>query len=212
MQVKGKGDLADRLLYEGATQRADDQMFWKGSDIGRYWIEPSTERFCRPDVRLRSNEVVHLSSKVYNTVPKILLRQTADTPIAALDERGVWFGRSIIAITKVTGQYDLEYLLGILNSAHIRQVYEKLVHERGRVFAQVKLSKLKQLPIRTIDFSDENERKSHDRMVDLVKQVTSLVQRHKAARSEHERLVTKRQIDLTESQIDDLVQSLYGLA
>ena len=77
----------------------------------------------------------------------------------AMDHRGIWFGRSVIAIVKEAGSYKLEYLLGLLNSKFLRHFYQDLVHESGRVFAQVKLSKLNELPIRLIDFSsnkDEN--------------------------------------------------------
>jgi type I restriction-modification system DNA methylase subunit len=120
MRAKGNSDLADRLLYEGKQQRVQDQMFWKGSDIGTYWVSKNTQRFCRPDVKTRSNEVVHMNRGVYKTVPKILLRQTADTIVAAMDYRGIWFGRSIIAIVKESGNYRLEYLLGLLNSRFLR--------------------------------------------------------------------------------------------
>ena len=97
MQEKGKSDLADRLLYEGKRQRDEDKMFWKGADIDRYRIAEATDRFCRPYYRqfIRDNEVVHLGQGVYDTTPKILLRQTADRIIATTDYRGVWFGRSI---------------------------------------------------------------------------------------------------------------------
>jgi len=62
MQTKGKSDLSDRLLYEGARQKVRDQMYWKGADINRYWIASSTERYCRPNYNefIRTSEVVRL--------------------------------------------------------------------------------------------------------------------------------------------------------
>lgn len=211
MRAKGNSDLADRLLYEGKQQRSRDRMFWKGSDIGTYWISKSTQRFCRTDVKTRSNEVVHLNQDVYGTVPKILLRQTADTIIAAMDHRGLWFGRSIIAIVKESGNYKLEYLLGLLNSRFLRHVYEELVHESGRVFAQVKLSKLNQLPIRLIDFSDSKDKKFHEKIAELVEQASALIEEQSRARTEHERVALKRQVEATLHQIDGVVYQLYGL-
>ena len=44
MQEKGKSDLSDRLLYDGSREKPEDMMYWKGSDIDRYWIAPKTSR------------------------------------------------------------------------------------------------------------------------------------------------------------------------
>ena len=62
----------------------------------------------------------------------------------------VWFGRSIQAgLIKPEYQNTIsyEYLCGILNSKYISDIYEQNVKEGGRVFPQVKLEKLKPLPI-----------------------------------------------------------------
>jgi len=187
------------------------RMFWKGSDFGTYWISKDTQRFCRPDVKTRANEVVHLNEAIYKVVPKILLRQTADTIIAAIDYRGIWFGRSVIAVVKEAGSYKLEYLLGLLNSKFLRHFYQDLVHESGRVFAQVKLSKLNELPIRLIDFASNKDKELHDKIVDLVGRVTALVEERLGARTEHESMVLKRQIEATLKQVDAVVYQLYGL-
>ncbi|MEW5718982.1 MAG: N-6 DNA methylase, partial [Chloroflexota bacterium] len=168
MQEKGKSDFAERLLYEGKRQKTQDKMYWKGSDIDRYWIAEKTERYCRPNYEnfTRANEVVHLSTKVYKVAPKILFRQTADHIIATIDYRGVWFGRSIIAILPARqSDYRLEYFLALLNSRYFDWLYRNLVRETGRVFAQVKLSKIKQLPIRRINFADAAEKQQHDAIV-----------------------------------------------
>jgi len=214
MQEKGRSDLSKRLLYEGSRQSPNDMMYWKGSDIDRYWITGSTKRFCRTKYRdfIRRNEVVRLNREVYEKVPKILIRQTADHIIATIDTRGVWFGRSIIAVVSVTQtSYSLKYFLGVFNSKYFKWIYTRHVHEQGRVFAQVKLSKLKQLPIRTIDFSNSADKARHDGMVDHVESVLKLHKDLQAAKTDHEKSLIQRQIDATDKQIDQLVYELYGL-
>ncbi len=47
----------------------------------------------------------------------------------------------------LTDKISYEYLCGLLNSNYIRNIYEQNVKEGGRVFPQVKLEKLKPLPI-----------------------------------------------------------------
>jgi len=214
MQEKGRSDLSKRLLYEGSRQSPNDMMYWKGSDIDRYWIAASTKRFCRTNYKnfIRRNEVVRLNREVYEKVPKILIRQTADHIIAAIDARGVWFGRSIIAVVpEAQTGYRLEYFLGVFNSKYFKWIYTRRVHEQGRVFAQVKLSKLKQLPTRTIDFSNSADKARHDGMVDHVESMLKLHKDLQAAKTDHEKLFLQRQIDATDKQIDQLVYELYGL-
>ena len=214
MQEKGKSDLSKRLLYEGKQENKEHEMFWKGTDISRYYIKPSTNRFCRPDYHtfVRPNEVVRLNKEVYNTVPKIIFRQTADRIIATIDSKGIWFGRSIIAILlDPQSEYSIEYFLGLLNSGYFRFLYHQISHESGRVFAQVKLSKIKQLPIRTLDFSHPEDKARHDRMVSLVQTMLKLNKQLAKAKTSHEKTALKRQIDATDRQIDNLVYKLYDL-
>ncbi|HEY4688806.1 MAG TPA: hypothetical protein VIK33_05805, partial [Anaerolineae bacterium] len=75
----------------------------------------------------------------------------------------------------------------------------------------VKLSKLKQLPIRPINFSELADKARHDKMVSLVQQMLELHKRLAGA-SAAEREVLQRQIDATDQQIDRLVYNLYGLS
>jgi len=215
MQDKGKSDLADRLLYEGRRQKERDQMYWKGSDIGRYWIEESTSRFCRTNYKdfIRSNEVVILNKEVYETSPKILFRQTADRILATIDYKGVWFGRSIIAILpRPLSSHKLEYFLGILNSTYFEFLYNSLAQEEGRVFAQVKLAKVKQLPIRIIDFSNTTDKTRHDKMVQLVGSMLSLHKKLSSAKTPYDKSRLESEIKATDNQIDKLVYELYGLS
>jgi hypothetical protein len=76
----------------------------------------------------------------------------------------------------------------------------------------VKLSKLKQLPIRRISFSDPADKAMHDEMVRLVERMLALRKSLRAAKTEADRAVFQRQIDATDREIDKLVYRLYGLS
>ena len=149
MKVKGNSDLSARLLYEGNQKSKADQMYWKGADINRFYLKPKTSRWCRPNFKdfILQGEVVCLNKKVFSTIPKILVRQTADRIIACLDEKGVWFGRSIIAMLPKEGltENEILFLLAALNSNVVSDVYRRDSGEAGRVFAQVKKSKIERL-------------------------------------------------------------------
>jgi hypothetical protein len=150
---KGNSDLSKRLLYEGEREKENHIEYWKGIDINSFYIAPATNRFVRPNIRLRENERVILNSDYFRIKPKLIWRQTASIPIAAIDRIGIWFGRSIqagIVKPEYIKMISYEYLCCLLNSKFIRNIYEKSVQEGGRVFPQVKLEKLKSLPIRLI--------------------------------------------------------------
>lgn len=213
MREKGKSDLAQRLLYDGIQQKSRDKMYWRGADIDRYWAAETTEHFCRPNYKdfIRENEVVHLSPGIYEIVPKILLRQTADRLIATIDNRGVWFARSILSIIPKGSLYEAEYFLGLLNSRYYRYLYQNLVQESGRAFAQVKLSKIKQLPVRLIDFNNLSEKKAHDDIVIAVKEIMALRKQYTWNANPQQQQAFQRQINATDQQIDQLVYKLYSL-
>lgn len=198
LKEKGKSDLSTRLLYEGNREKTSDVEFWKGCDINAYSIEKHTNRFCRLNIKLKPGERVILNKDYFAVTPKIIWRQTAQYPIATIDSKGIWFGRSIqagIIKEEWKNKISYQYLCALLNSKYMRSVYEKNVKESGRVFPQVKLEKLKPLPIIVPDNRQQQE------FTNLVDIIISTKQLNPQADTS----------DL-ESQIDDLVYKLYDLS
>jgi len=98
-----------------------------------------------------------------------------------------------------------------LNSRYLSYLYRGLAGETGRVFAQVKFAKLKQLPIRTIDFANSDDRLRHDKLVGFVERMLELHRRLGEVKVTSERARIEREIGATDEQIDGLVYELYGL-
>jgi 23S rRNA G2445 N2-methylase RlmL len=198
LSEKGKSDLGQRLLYEGNRETPADMEFWKGEDIGKYYIAKKTDRFVRIGTtsRLQSNERVILNRKVFESTPKLIWRQTAPSLIVTIDERGIWFGRSIQAgIIKYTKRYlDYRYICGVLNSAYLRFKYNRLVQEEGRVFPQVKWAKIRGLAIPDVQPEQQQP------IIDLVDRVLA------AKRDD-----PKADTTAWEQEIDGLVYQLYDL-
>ena len=195
LHQKGKSDLSTRLLYEGEKEKTTDIEFWKGCDIDSFFIKKHTNRFCRPDIKLRAGEHVTLNSEYFSIIPKLMWRQTAQYPIVTIDNEGHWFGRSIqagIIKEEYSKTITYEYLCALLNSKYLRYLYEQNVKETGRVFPQVKLEKLKPLPIVVPTPSQQTP------IIRLVEEILCL----KASGAD-----TTAQ----EREIDRLVYQLYGL-
>ena len=215
LQEKGKSDLSDRLFYNGKILDRGDKNYLKGEDISRYKLTPSFERFIRPYYKefIKNNEVVHLDIETYDTKPKIIWRQTASYIIATIDIIGYWFGRSIqtgIIKNKYKNKIDIHYLLALLNSKYLNYLYTQNVRETGRVFPQVKLGKVKILPIK---LGLKGQRKILSdlakTMLKLNEQLLSL-QNDDIKHPEEEKKIYN-QLEKTDREINQKVYELYSL-
>ncbi|MEA2098013.1 MAG: N-6 DNA methylase, partial [Patescibacteria group bacterium] len=200
---KGKSDLGKRLLYEGEKENTEDMKYWKGTDIDEYYIKPLTRRFVRMSTirNLKNNERVILNAEYFSIIPKLIWRQTAQYPIAAVDKRGIWFGRSIQAATVKNTFKDkiaLDYLAGLLNSKFMRWLYVQNVKETGRVFPQVKLANLRVLPIKLSDQETQNE----------IGKIVYRIERLTQSESYHGNKLDYKEL---KNKIDQLVYKLYDL-
>jgi len=143
---------------------------------------------------------------------KILIRQTADHIMACADYDG-WYCLKSGIIVQLPDDSIMcySYVLGLLNSRLINYLYYDLVGEQSRVFPEVKPIQLFKLPIRTIDFSNPDDKKKHDLMVTLVDRMLDLHKKKAAAKDSAEGERIDRLIDATDREIDQLVYGLYGL-
>lgn len=154
---KGKSQLSSKLLYQGIVLDPDkDVEFWKGENINRFFIKDSTHNFVRTNYEdfKEENERVILNKDFFTLSPKILWRQTADRIIATVDERGIWFGRSVFGCVphkEYLNKINIYYGCAVFNSKYIDYLYQQKVKEIGKVFPQVKLAYLRGLPFIVAD-------------------------------------------------------------
>ena len=106
---------------------------------------------------------------------------------------------------------DIRYLLGLLNSSLIN--FHATTHSPVFSGGYYKFSSpyLKKLPIRRINFSNQNDKAKHNKMVKLVERMLDLHKKLTAAKVPDEKTQLQRQITATDSQIDNLVYDLYSL-
>ena len=89
---------------------------------------------------------------------KILIRQTANKILAALDtEKWYCLKSGLIVQLNENSTISYNYLTGLLNSKLIDFLYQDLVGEGGRVFPEVKPVQLFKLPIKIPNIEDKND-------------------------------------------------------
>ncbi|SMC72291.1 Eco57I restriction-modification methylase domain-containing protein [Sporomusa malonica] len=80
--------------------------------------------------------------------PKIFMRQTGDSLIAAIDRSGLYHLNNIHSLTVLQDGVSLEYLVCILNSRLMNYYYHTVTLEKGRAMAQVDIETVEKLPLR----------------------------------------------------------------
>ncbi len=84
---------------------------------------------------------------------RIIIRQTGDSIIAAIENEQRLTLNNIHNLRLKQNSPALEYLLAVLNSRLVTYFHQQAVPEAGRVFAEVKIVDLQQIPIRQIKFA-----------------------------------------------------------
>jgi adenine-specific DNA-methyltransferase len=136
---------------------------------------------------------------------KIVTRQTADTIIGTIDFDGYYVKNSVhstIINTAYKNEINMYYVLSILNSNLISWYYQKESLEHGRLFPQVKINRLRKLPLLKISLHGQKP------FIDLVANIFALTR----SDDYFENLAKQAQVKEKERQIDQLVYKLYGLA
>ncbi|MFO0793188.1 MAG: TaqI-like C-terminal specificity domain-containing protein [Candidatus Brocadiaceae bacterium] len=138
--------------------------------------------------------------------PKIFIPTIVQNASYTLDISGFYSNdkTSIIAT-------DNLYLLGILNSKAADFLMHSISSTKQGGYFEYKPMYFSQIPIRTIDTSNPLDKSHHDRIVALVDQMLELHKQLALAKTDHDIIVIRRQIDATERHIDQLVYELYGL-
>jgi type I restriction-modification system DNA methylase subunit len=149
---KGKNDLAERIFYTGELESDEDTPILIGKDINEFFHSLTPKKVLRHNYLslLKDNESTYFNKQIMTSPIKLIWRQTAPYFIGTILSCRMFFGNTIqagIIKPEFINIVSYEYLCGLLNSTTLRELYEANVKESGRVFPQVKLEKLKPLPI-----------------------------------------------------------------
>ncbi|MBI4992942.1 MAG: restriction endonuclease subunit S [Candidatus Magasanikbacteria bacterium] len=186
---------------------------YTGSNISRngWFIDDSIKTWFRSNYKVvvKKGEWVHFTKEVFDSDEKIVWRQTADTIHAAIMDFKAYFGKTIHAALfrdQYQKKVDIYYALAIFNSKYIDYLYCLKVLETGKVFPQVKLKYLRNLPF---VIGGKSQQKS---ISDLAKKMIDLNrQLHSTPENSEKYNSIKSEIEKTDKMIDQKVYELYGL-
>ena len=132
---------------------------------------------------------------IYFENEKIFIRQTSDSLIGTYVKEPMCATDSIHSIISKDMRYSLKYILGILNSNLGNYMYKLMSCETGKVFAQVKLAVLRELPIKIV---------SESQQIPIIKLVDKILEIKKES--------PDKDTSIEETMINNLIYDIYGLS
>jgi hypothetical protein len=192
------------------SDRPKDKTFrpyLRGSDINRYVIAPLAPRYLKYGPWLAEPR----PAANFDAPLKIVMRQTGDCLVAALDTSGRLCLNNMHVLVPRLDSPSPKFLIGLINSKLLNWYYQTLNPEKGEALAEVKKTNVARLPIRTINLNSKHHKAYHDSMVEFVERMAELHRKQAAAKTPAEQTTLARQIAALDRQIDRLVYELYGL-
>jgi REP element-mobilizing transposase RayT len=147
----------------------------------------------------------------FNDEKKIVIRQTSDRLIAHLDLHKFLSLKNVHNLRINAIEISYEYLLGIINSKLLDWWYQKLIPEKGRVFAEVKVVNLEKIPIKSIDSNNNTEKAQQNEIEKLVNQLLKLNEEKSQTKLQTQLSQIENKIDYCENRINEIVYQLYNL-
>ncbi|MCS4139530.1 hypothetical protein GGQ13_002985 [Salinibacter ruber] len=163
---RSSNSIGDRILYDGFKKHRKDIPYVKGSDFERFLVSNENRHWLRHDYKDKlddEKDTFRFSPEFLRVPEKIIYRQTADEIVSAIDYEKRLVDKTVHVIIKKESyeSYSHNFLVSILNSKFADFIYGDLSRERGIGFAQVKRFRVREIPIRKIEFTtkkDERER------------------------------------------------------
>jgi hypothetical protein len=198
-------EMQEGRIYHAKKKLGDD---WKpllvGTDVNRYKIRFPGDQFIK-----YGKWLMYPSNEILMTGEKLLLRRTSDNLRCSYDNAGFYGQNSLFIVHSAS--VPLKLLLALLNSRLMGFIYKLKNPQTGKVFAEIKPSVIKELPVFDIAKSDAHQKSACNKIVTLVEKMLALHQQLAAAKTPQDTAQLQRQIDATDKQIDQMVYALYGL-
>ena len=190
------------------TQISKKQIaVFKGESISRYIITHQFYfEFIPKNITGRTTDKKKLGVKT-----KILIRKTGNQIIAAIDESGTFPEQSLYFLYKPSSKLSPYYFLALLNSKLITYYYQQNLITNKNSIAQIKKEDLDRLPIPYLNLAQKEDKGLHDSIVNLSKQMCTLISEQALSTGDHSKIKFERQISPIDNEINQQIYKLYNL-
>jgi len=167
-----------------------------GGNISRYFILNPNEYVDYQPENIKSGGDEHIYKK-----ERIVVRQIGRYPEGAICEPGILTLNTIYNIYITTDNFDIKYVLAIINSKLIKYYWLKCYYDHKETFPKIKKQPLESIPIKDIKLCSQKP------LISLVDTIFSFTESNDYLQN-HQKQARVKEL---EGEIDQLVYELYGL-
>ena len=146
--VQNREMVNNRIYHSKSKINEDWHPLVTGTDVNRYYLDFNNNEYI-----YYGKNLMYPSSESKINSEKILLRRTSHDLRAVIDNKCFYPQNSLFIITS---SFNLKYLVSLLNSKLFDFIYKTKCPQVGKVFAEVKPSIIKSLPIIDINQNYQN--------------------------------------------------------
>lgn len=168
-----------------------------GRNIARYAIK--SEGY----ISLETYAVFRKSDEIFKP-PKLLVRETGNSIVAAYDDSGYVTTRSLYNI-KLEDSKWLLYILGILNSKLYKFYFKTYISPDTQIFPKIRIEQLKNIPLILVD----NKRKTLTNLVFKIVKLSTIINEFPDNSNKWNSI--KKEIEEIDKKIDEEVYNLFSL-
>ena len=199
-----KQDVQNRKFDSDVKIDSSYRQYVRGADFEQFLVRPLQERWIKYGPWLAEPRI----GAQFDNPKKILVRQTGDSLIAAIDRSRLICMNNVHVGVAISKDLNVEYILGVLNSALMNWVYHSLNPEMGEALAEVKKENVARLPI-------IGESAANSRLVEAIARHASRLEdirlRSYNCRTEMERTQLARRETVEMAALNEKVFTLYEI-
>lgn len=162
------GNIRSKLFIDKKINNNCRRLIFGREEIGRYYLSWNGKwvNYDRDIVDKLLGEYAGLGRPEYFNSPKLVVRRTGDYILAAVDEEEYYFSNNVfVCLPHKQSGIDIKFALGILNSKVSTWFYRTIQPRKGKLFAELKINVLKQIPIPEVSWEKQRP------LIDLVDKI-----------------------------------------
>lgn len=182
--------LTERVYDANCKKNNSYRPLLRGRDIEKYLIKWDGSRW----IKYGDNLAAPRKLENFTAKRKLVIRQTGDSLVAALDDSQFICMNNMHTINGADAGVDLRFVLGLINSTLLNYFFQSMNPEKGEALAEVKKEHVEKLPIVNAPTHRQTP------VIAIVDKIITLKRNDPTADT-----------NALEQEIDRLVYDLYGL-
>jgi hypothetical protein len=165
------GNIRDKLFINKKINNNCKKLIFGRDEISKYYLfwNGKWVNYDKNIINKVNGEYAGLGKPEYFEKHKIVVRRTGDYILGAFDGAGYYFSNNaFVCVPKKDSEINMKYVLAILNSKLATWFYRTVQPRKGKLFAELKINVLKQIPIK--ETSTDNQKQ----IIELVDKIISV--------------------------------------